>query len=100
MTHSATGEYHFTHRRFFTNRTRNNLTIALALVALFATYAGVQLHNDNVEARAQIQAFNARGCPDKWKGKPFLFSAEENVNVLRPGTSRIACYYSKATVQS
>lgn len=89
---SITGEYHTT-----TSRPTSRLTIALGIAALFATYAGVQLYHDNVEQRAKVEALHARGCPDKWRGKPFVFSAEETVNVLRPGTVRVACYYRKGT---
>lgn len=71
----------------------------LAVIALLAVYALVQYHDDNVKQRAEINAFKSRGCPSSWRGKPFIFSAEEQVNVLRPGTVSLACYY-KAAVQS
>lgn len=76
-------------------RLRNTLTTTLAAVALVAVYAVTQYHQDNVEQRAELQAFKARGCPDSWRGKPFAFSAEDRVNLTRPGTVSLACYYRK-----
>jgi hypothetical protein len=93
---TAAGEYHLTRRQILSDRARGWLTGTLAALALLGIYAGVQLYNDNIEQRAQIQAFNARGCPASWRGKPFAFSAEETLNLMRPGTTRIACYYKLA----
>lgn len=72
---------------------------AMAVFALVATYALVQYHQDNVTLRAEVNGYKSRGCPSRWRGKPFIFSAEERINILRPGTVSLACYY-KAGVKS
>ena len=68
----------------------------LAVFALLGAYATVQLWDERVELSAEVARLKALACPDELDGKPFKFSAHERVNVLRPGTSRLSCYYGAA----
>ena len=67
---------------------------AVALVgALLAVYAVVDLYNEAVQARAELEQRKAVACPLELHGQQFAFSAYERVNLARPGTAKLVCFY-------
>ena len=76
----------------------SNWLLAVVLVlSLMLVYAVCSLAQQNATLQDRLAAYQSRsGCAPAWRGQPFIFSAEENVNLLRPGTTRVACYYKKA----
>jgi len=100
MTRSAIGEYHFTTRTQHWLGVISHCVFSMAVLTLLVfAYLFAQLREENARLHEAQSIDSARGCPSQWRGLPFLFSAEEDLNILRPGTVRIACYY-KAGVKT
>jgi hypothetical protein len=63
--------------------------------ALLGTSAGSILLADELRQPPASLHVTAFRCPPALAGRPFLYQAEEHINLLRPGTVRLACYYRK-----
>ncbi len=88
-------ELHFLDNSLLWQNARNWFMGFLATFSLLCVYALVQVQDQAVEAREQVAAYKARGCPDSLDGMPFQFSAHEQVSLSRPGYSSLACFYGK-----
>jgi hypothetical protein len=74
--------------------TLKNWGAGVILVAvLLGVYAGVQLYEDNVILRAQVQTMKARGCPGRLQGKILAGDVWQDVDLSRPKFSTLRCYY-------
>lgn len=78
-----------------THRTARSYLAPLLGVALLAIYTGVQLHDDNVALREEVNRMRSTGCPDTLGQRKLTFSDYAKRDFLRPHYERLSCYYGK-----
>lgn len=67
----------------------------LVVFALLLILALVRVQDEAVTARDELAQRKAVVCPTELDGRKFVFSGYESINLYRPGTSRLICYYKR-----
>jgi hypothetical protein len=76
-------------------RTVSPFQTVLLLVILAGVYVGVQLYEDNVAQREEINRLKSIACPDTLGKQKLAFSDFAKRDFLRPKFTRLACYYKE-----
>lgn len=74
---------------------RGWLTGTLAGLVLVLAYAVAQLNDDLAEARQKEAVQSALLCPPRLGGMIFTHSGFTKLDLARPGSARLSCYYSR-----